>query len=200
MTSASTEPAPSGWNPPKSRADRANEELVLGLVRGGKLDDALAMLVKLYSQSLVSFARRVVRDREIARDICQIVFLEAFRGIAKYEGRSSLWSWLCGITSHRCIDELRRRKRSPNDVLEVIEQIADIPDTDEQLAERRAIERCLTKLNDPLRAQVLMRFYGGLSFAEIGEHIGDAPGTVQVRINRALPLLQRCLRNQGVQR
>ncbi len=194
------EPATAVWSSPRSRADRPKEEVALGLVRGGKLDEAIAVLVKLYGQPLISFAQRVIRDRELARDICQTVFLEAFRGIAKYEGRSSLWSWLCGITSHRCIDELRRRKRAANDTLEVVDHVADVPDTDEQFAGRRALEQCLSKLNEPLRAQVLMRFYGGLSFVEIGEYINDTAGTVQVRINRALPLLQRCLRNQGVRR
>lgn len=188
------------WSPPKSRADRRSEAIALDLVRAGKPDEAIALLVKLYGQALVSFAQRVIRDREVARDICQTVFFEAFRDISKYEGRSSLWSWLCGITSHRSIDELRRRKRNPNDTLPVVEQAAEQPDTDQQLAERRALEQCLSKLNDPLRAQVLMRFGAGLSFVEIGEYIGEAAGTVQVRINRALPLLQRCLRNQGVRR
>jgi RNA polymerase sigma factor (sigma-70 family) len=68
----------------------------------------------------------------------------------------------------------------------------------DQTATRRALERCLEKLAPPLRSQVMMRYFLGLSYAEIGEEVGAPQGTVQVRVSRILPRLRRCLKGEGL--
>jgi len=45
-----------------------------------------------------------------------------------------------------------------------------------------------------------MRCFFGLTYAEIGETVGSAHGTVQVRMSRILPRLRQCLRNEGLAR
>lgn len=161
-----------------------------------------------YGAPLGAFVLRVVRDRELAKDVRQQVFLEAFQGIDGFQGRSSLWSWLCGIAYHRCLDELRRDRHAaahqpldPSDELaELVRSTTDLdPDLD-RVARQRALEQCLGKLSVELRTQLLMRYFFGLSYAEIGEMIGVAHSTVQVRMSRTLPQLRRCLRAEGVTR
>jgi len=124
--------------------------------------------------------------------------------LSKFKGQGSLWSWLCGITYHRCLDELRRRRRSGAvEDLEVLDglvgQSAPAMDAD-QVTERRALERCLAKLTPEMRSQLLMRCLWGLSYMEIGNILGVPHSTVQVRISRILPRLRRCLREEGVVR
>lgn len=156
-----------------------------------------------YEAPITAFALRIVRNRELAKDICQQVFLEAFQGIARFEGRGSLWSWLCGITYHRCMDELRRSRRAGADGLKVLDHLTGRPDPAmdaDRISERRALEQCLGKLSIPMRAQLLMRYFFGLTHAEIGETVGDTHSTVQVRMSRILPRLRRCLRGEGLTR
>jgi RNA polymerase sigma-70 factor (ECF subfamily) len=192
------------WQPPRSRVDRSAEEAALACVRRGRRDEALRLLMVAYSGAVTAFALRVLRNRELVKDIHQQVFLDAFQGIERFQGRSSLWSWLCGIAYHRCLDELRRSRRAATiDDLDVWDQLAGTPDPtmDLDLVEkRRALEQCLGKLTAPLRAQLLMRCFLGLTYVEIGETIGDSHGTVQVRMSRILPRLRRCLRGEGVAR
>jgi DNA-directed RNA polymerase specialized sigma24 family protein len=45
-----------------------------------------------------------------------------------------------------------------------------------------------------------MRLSLGLSFVEIGEISGEQPSTIQVRLSRIMPKLQRCLRSKGIAR
>lgn len=157
-----------------------------------------------YGAPLTAFALRILRDRELAKDVRQQVFLDAFQRIDTFEGRSSLWSWLCGIAYHRCLDELRRARRSGPvedfDVWDGPTGTSDLEMDHERVAKQRALERCLGKLSPSMRAQLLMRCFLGLSYAEIGEVVGDAHGTVQVRMSRILPRLRRCLRNEGMAR
>lgn len=192
------------WQPLRSRADLRAEEAALMCVRGDRRDEGLKILMIAYGAPLVAFALRAVRDRELAKDVRQQVFLEAYQGIDKFEGRSTLWSWLCGIAYHRCLDELRRGRRTgPLDDFDVLDGLAGLPDPsmdEDRIAKRCALERCLGKLPTTMRAQLLMRCFLGLSYAEIAEVVGDPAGTVQVRISRILPPLRRCLRGEGVAR
>lgn len=188
----------------RSRVDPAAEDRALALARAGRAGEAVKILMRAYGAPITAFAIRILRESEPANDVRQQVFLEAFQGLSKFKGHSSLWSWLCGIAHHRCLDELRRSRRSAGvedvDVLDQlvgpVEPAADL----EQVADRRALERCLAKLSADLRGQLLMRCFLGLSYMEIGE-IVDAPhSTVQVRVSRILPRMRRCLRGEGVMR
>lgn len=159
-----------------------------------------------YGVPLTAFALRILRDRELVKDVRQQVFLEAFQGIDKFERRSSLWSWLCGIAYHRCLDELRRSRRAgPLDDFGGSDEHVRPPDSTitmdvDRVATHRALEECLGKLSVPMRTQLLMRYFFGLSYVEIGEAVGVPHGTVQVRMSRILPRLRRCLRGEGVAR
>jgi RNA polymerase sigma-70 factor (ECF subfamily) len=194
----------SPWQPPRSRVDPASEQAALACVRRGRRDEALKVLMTAYGAPLTAFIVRIVRDRELAKDVRQHAFLAAFQRIDTFEGRGSLWSWLCGIAYHRCLDELRRiRRLGESGELDVWEGHAGPSDSavdPDRIAKLSALERCMAKLSASMRTQLLMRYFLGLSHAEIGDVVGDPHGTVQVRISRILPRLRRCLHGEGVAR
>jgi RNA polymerase sigma-70 factor (ECF subfamily) len=188
----------------RARVDHVAEETALASARAGRPGEAVKILMRAYGGHITAFAIRILRESESAKDVRQQVFLEAFQGLRKFKGHSSLWTWLCGITYHRCLDELRRKRRSGGvedlDMLDrIVGRIDSAMDVD-QVAERRALERCLAKLSETMRSQLLMRCFLGLSYMEIGETIDAPHSTVQVRISRILPRLRRCLRGEGVVR
>lgn len=195
---------PQPWQAPRSRADRVAEQAALDCVEQGRKAEALKILMVAYGRPITAFSLRVVRNPEVAKDIHQQVFLAAFQGIDKFQRRSTLWSWLCGIAYHRCLDELRRDRRAAvADDLDAFTALAGHPDPAidvDGVAKRRALENCLGKLSAVVRSQLLMRCFLGLSYVEIGETTGDPHGTVQVRMSRVLPRLRRCLRGEGVAR
>jgi RNA polymerase sigma-70 factor (ECF subfamily) len=188
----------------RSRVDRVAEDSALNAARGGRPDEAVKLLMLAYGDAITSFAIRILRDTESASDVRQQVFLEAFRGLASFRGQSSLWGWLCSIAYHRCMDEVRRSRRfGLAEDVELLDRLGEhaVPELSaDQITERRALERCLAKLSPDMRSQLLMRYFLGLSYLEIAEIVGDAEGTVQVRISRILPRLRRCLRGEGVSR
>jgi RNA polymerase sigma-70 factor, ECF subfamily len=158
--------------------------------------------MRAYGAPLTAFITRVVRSGADAEDVRQQVFLEAFRGIDRYEGRASIWSWLCGIAYNRSIDCIKTKKRTTSidgfDVLEALGVQTEQAMSGEVILIRKALERCLAKLRSEIRAQVIMRFGEQLSYQEIGELLGEEHGTVQVRLSRVLPKLRKCLRSEGM--
>jgi RNA polymerase sigma-70 factor (ECF subfamily) len=192
------------WRPPSSRVARSTEDAALSCIRHGRRDEAMRLLMTAYGAAIAAFALRLVRDPELAKDVRQQVFLDAFQGIGRFEGRSSLWSWLCGIAYHRSLDELKKLRRSgPTSNFDVWDVLAEQPDVTmdhDRVAKRRALEACLRRLSDSARAEILMRCFLGLSYVEISEVVGTTHGTLQVRMSRILPRLQSCLRRHGVAR
>ncbi len=191
--------------PPSNRKSRVKleaEEQALARLRSGRRTEAFTILMRAYGVPLTAFITRIVRSGEDAKDLNQQVFLEAFRGIDRYEGRASIWSWLCGIAYNRSIDCIKAKKRTISvdgfDVLESLGIRLEQTMSGEAILIRKALEKCLAKLRPEIRAQVLMRFGEQMSYQEIGEVLGEEHGTVQVRISRVLPKLRKCLRTEGM--
>lgn len=191
----------------RSRVEAEREAEALAHERAGRRDDAIRVLMRTYGDGVRGYARNVLGDDELAKDVRQQVFIEAWRHLDQFAGRASLWSWLCGIAYHRCVDAARRRGRSRGrevaldpgvvDVLEAASGTSERSMSPEAQARREALARCLARLPDAMRAQVLMRYVDGLSHGEIGAIVGDTAGTVQIRLARILPRLHRCLRAAG---
>ena len=172
------------------------EKQALAALDANDINEAFRLLVTTYGHYLVGFAMRIVRHKETAEDIAQQAFVEAFLGIEKFQRRSSLWTWICGIASNRATDHHRRNKRIVDvSDFDVWLEGALQPEQDRgsDIDRRRVLERCLNKMDPEVRAQLLERYVGGLTYDEIGKIVGDAPGTVQVRLSRALPKLRKCL-------
>lgn len=195
--------APSTLDPNKARrgAEPEAEAEVLVRWRRGEKQSALRLLMDTYGAQVLAFARRRVGEDD-APDVRQQAFVEAWRGLDAFEGRASLRTWLFAITHNRSLDLLKRRDRitarevsADDDDAHRSRRDAVPSSPHDRLPQRDALEHCLGQLHPALRQQVLMRLHDGLSYAEIAEIFDEEPGTIQVRVSRALPKLQRCLRS-----
>ncbi len=75
------------------------------------LNEAAAAWVSENGDCLYRYALARVRKPEVAEDLVQETFLAAVRGYARFGGRSSVRSWLCGILKHKIIDHYRKAGR-----------------------------------------------------------------------------------------
>ena len=71
--------------------------------------DAYYRLYKLYSRSMYSISFRITGREEDAEDALQEAMLRAWRGLSRFEGRSSLRTWLYTITTNACLTAIARR-------------------------------------------------------------------------------------------
>lgn len=180
--------------------DRDPDADVLALV-GRDTRGALQRLMRRHGRAVYRYCRTALGDAVLADDIHQQVFIEAFRDLPGFAGRSTLRTWLFGIARHRVLDAAKRRRRA-RAYLDAASS-ADLPDPrpspgegldDAQL--QAALVDCLAALDEPIRAAVLLRYQQGLTYEEMAEICGEKAGTLQARVSRALRKLRDRLEGQ----
>lgn len=173
--------------------------------------EAFRELVEQHQDRVFRLAMRVLHcDRAYAEDMCQEVFLRAFRGLPRFDGAVRFGTWLHTIALNACITEYRRvralkRNHRPLSIDAPIAGSEDLhidpPSHEVDPADRAdqrefaaAVRRMVHELPDEFRDAVLLRDMQDLSYEEIGAILGVPPGTVRSKIHRGRLLLQQKLR------
>jgi len=168
---------------------------------------AFRALYERTSGHLYAVLLRIQRDRELAADLLQEVYVSAWRAAGTFDARQSQpLTWLTHIARNKAIDSLRRAQAQPR-LESVHADDDDRPDADVQLADEapgpaqllesaadaRALNQCLQGLTPPQRQSVALAFFDGLSHAEVAAHMREPLGTVKSWVRRALAALKSCL-------
>jgi RNA polymerase sigma-70 factor (ECF subfamily) len=170
----------------------ADEAQLLARARGGD-QQAFGQLVEIHSERVYRALRRFGLDADDAGDVAQEVFLRAWRGLDRFEGRSQLSTWLYRIAFNEAQRRLSRRRGSvvatdPDGP----DQIAAIPDSPDHEPDAQALERelgeavdaALSQLPPELRAAVILRDLEGLSTNEAAAAAGVRPAAFKSRLHR----------------
>jgi RNA polymerase sigma factor (sigma-70 family) len=186
------DPDSGGPSPERARDPDAD---VLALVGGGDIRSALASLMQRHGRAVYRYCRIALGDASLADDIHQQVFIEAFRDLPGFAGRSSVRTWLFGIARHRVLDAAKRRRRARAHL--DVAAGADLPDPRPSPGEgldaaelQAAVVAGLATLDEPARTAVLLRYQQGLTYEAMAEICGEKAGTLQARVSRALRKLR----------
>ena len=184
------------------------QELVARARRGD--ESAFEALVTENEKRIYNLCRRLTGNQEDAAELTQEAFLNAWRGLGRFQGESSFSTWLYRLATNACIDFLRKEKRrqslSMTVSLDDEEEARQVELPDERYAPEGALERAearravaegLERLTLEHRQVLVMREIHGLSYAEIGQVLGLDEGTVKSRIARARGALRKVLTERG---
>jgi RNA polymerase sigma-70 factor, ECF subfamily len=178
--------------------DRAGPA-ALGELLGGTAaheQRAFAELYQASSAKLFGVILRILRDRELASEVLQEVYLRIWQHASDYRpDHGAPMSWMIAIARNRALD--RRRHRRPELPLDRLEELED-PDANpadgiDGGLPSRALRRCLDELEDRQRQSVLMAFAEGYTHAELADRLGCPLGTAKSLIRRGLLRLKDCL-------
>ena len=97
--------------PAGQRTGGEDERALVAALRRGE-EAAFVALVGLYGAPLLRLARTFVRDRAVAEEVVQETWLAVLNGIDRFEGRSSLKTWIFQILSNRAKTRAVRERRS----------------------------------------------------------------------------------------
>jgi len=149
-------------------------------------------IVDLHSDDLFALACTLLHSRADAEDAVQETLLGAFRGIGKFQGRSSLRTWLTRILVNQ-VWKIRRRRTSHR--AEGFDEQADgetppversaQQDSSTQVERKLDVQSMLNTLSPEHREILVLRELQGFSYEEIAETLKIPPGTVESRLFRA---------------
>jgi RNA polymerase sigma-70 factor (ECF subfamily) len=164
---------------------------------------AFSRLVAVHESMVFNLAARLLGDGEEARDVAQEVFLQVYRTLGRFEGRSSLKTWIYRIVVNQCHNRRRFWHRHGRDREETLDEALPappaagtgtaMPNPYEQTRRReraRAVQQALLGLRFEQRAVVLLREIEGLSGEEVAAALGIPEGTVKSRLSRAREALR----------
>ena len=174
------------------------------LVAAARAGDAAAFgrLVRRFRPRIYALALHLSGSASDADDIAQDAFVQAYRHMRQFQGRSHFFTWLYRITVNRALSKQREHKHgfvSLDDVrVEVAMQI-DAP-TDPRLALElretyRALLEGLDALSPSLKSAVVLTALQGLSYPEAAVVLGTTEGAIAVRIHEARKQLRVSLAN-----
>jgi RNA polymerase sigma-70 factor (ECF subfamily) len=156
-------------------------------------------IARSHGRWLYSVAYRLCGNHDDAQDLVQEVLVRVQRGLVTYRP-GSLEGWLSRIATNAFLDDVRRRRRRPADLLpehDDIDRVAPAAvGADEQLAIDalpQHVQEALLALPDEYRVAVVLCDLVGCSYDEIAETTGVPVGTVRSRIHRGRARLREAL-------
>jgi RNA polymerase sigma-70 factor (ECF subfamily) len=181
-----------------------NDQDLLAAARDGD-EAAFAQLIGPYRTELSAHCYRMLGSLHDAEDALQDALLRAWRGLARFQGRSSLRSWLYTIATNACLRAIERRPKRvlpidygpaasdphgplPGPLVESV-WIDPYPSPDARYEQRESVElafiAALQHLPAQQRAVLILRDVLGFSGAEVAEALGTNPDAVYSALQRA---------------
>ncbi len=153
---------------------------------------AFEEIVREHQAMVFSMAYYFLRDRSVAEEIAQDVFLRLHRNLGGIKSPAHLMLWLRKVTSRRCIDEVRRNPTRPPVSLEDAPEPVDGGPASDPLLSRR-LRRLVASLPENARMVIILRYQEELDLAEIAEILEIPINTVKSRLQRSLAMVREKL-------
>jgi len=172
------------------------------LVRAAQAGDATSFgrLYEKYFDKVYGYLSFKMGNATEAEDVTEQVFLKALESLGGYKWTGvPFQAWLFRIAHNLMVDSLRRRSRRPSEPLEQAMEMTDTRpsnDPEAMLAQtltREGLTQAVDRLTELQKQVISLKFAGGLSNAEVANHMGKTEGAVRSLQHAALASLQRLL-------
>jgi RNA polymerase sigma-70 factor (ECF subfamily) len=174
-----------------------SQEFSLQALKAGDRAE-FARLVDAFSTQIYRLALKMLGDEQDAEDVLQNTFMKALQSIKKFEGRSSLSTWLYRIAVNESLMTLRRQKptisvamdyESDDDEIQHPTQFTDwccLPEDELLSTESKGyLDEAIRRLPEKLQVVFLLRDIEGLSIRETSEALDLTETAVKTRLLRA---------------
>jgi RNA polymerase sigma-70 factor (ECF subfamily) len=177
-----------------------DESLVLRLIEGEQ--DALAVLFDRYHRLVFSVAARIVEDPGEAEEVVQTVFLDFYRGLARYDANKGILRvWLLQYAYHRALNRRRHLAASrfykwvDLDSASAEPSLSWNPSDVAEIA--RLMDQLLNSLSPRRRQVVELTYFEGLTADEIAIRLGQSVNIVRHELYRSLAQLHKLVLQEG---
>ena len=161
----------------------SDEMLVQGVAAGDKL--AMQALFGRHRTAVYRWLLRFVGNETVAEDLLSEVFFDVWRQANRFQGRSSVTTWLLAIARFKALSS--RRRRTDVELDETVEAtVADPADNAEVVLQKKhqseLLREALTNLSPEHREIIDIVYYHEKSVEEAAQILGIPPATVKTRM------------------
>jgi RNA polymerase sigma-70 factor (ECF subfamily) len=159
--------------------------------------NCFGLLIDKYQNKVLGMIYNMTRDHHLSEDLCQDVFMDAYRSLANFDSaRSRFSTWLYRITQNKAINALRKRK--PLLFAKVPERAIEASGFEKLSADElhREFDRILDRLPVRQKAAFVWSEIEELPYKDIAEIEGVGVGTIKSRISRARRFLRYALKHR----
>jgi RNA polymerase sigma-70 factor (ECF subfamily) len=166
------------------------QELIAGCLRG-RMED-FRMIVERYSAPAMALAMNILGNRADAEDACQELFIQVYRHLKSYDKERSFKNWVYTILYRRCLDTLKRRRRSA-ELLKKMSRETVLATPANPGHDRNLPSGLLEQLKAKERTALSLWANEGYTAREIGEVLGCSASTARVYLFQARKKIRKLL-------
>lgn len=173
-----------------------NDRIVVGQIIAGQ-KDLFRLLVRQHEKAVFGMGLSFFSNSDDASDFTQEVFLKAYRGLSRFEGRSRFSTWLYKIAYNTALNEVNRRKEYQSLAEEDENRLVDLNDTPERVtlrnAAKKTVRTAIEELPERFRICVDLFFFYDRSYQEIEAITGIPVNTIKSHVFRSKKILKEKL-------
>lgn len=137
-----------------------------------------------YQGKVFRLACSILRNEAAAEDAAQEVFIKVWKALPKFQGQSSVGTWIYAIARNTCLSRLKRERLRETLPLEEAKSAA-APSRRSDAVEDREIRALVDRLPEKYRQVLVMFYFEERSYEQVAEALALPMGTVKTYLYRA---------------
>lgn len=181
--------------------DASDEGLIRRIASGDR--GAMQVLYARHSTRVFRFLLRLVRNESKAEDLMSDVFFDVWQQAGRFEGRSSVSTWVLSIARFKALSSFRQKQHEAlePETEDALEDDADNPEVIMQKSSKAdALRLCIKALSSAHREVIDLVYYHERSVEEVSTILGIPENTVKTRMFHARKRLSELLQQAGIDR
>lgn len=172
----------------------SDEEILELLASERSFERGFRALMGQYKERLYWHIRRMVQAHDEADDVLQNTFIKVYKGIAQFEGKSKLYTWLYRIATNEAITHMQSRARQATASLDdAANMLASRLSTDEWFDGDEVLQKlqmAIAQLPEKQKLVFNLRYYEEMPYEEMAALLGTSVGALKASFHHAVKKIE----------